>query len=516
MDGAIMKALGVAALAILGLIGSARAADVSLPTTKPAVPAPTNCFASAWTYLDSTAADCPLTYGPFTVYATLDAGLMYNTNGAPWNPAFVNGTQGLISKQSYGSKWLWSPNNINQSVIGIKVSQPIAYGWSLVGTLEAGFDPLSGWLANSQRAQVINNGKGQILQSANGDSSRAGQWDNSQGFLGVSNKTYGTLTFGRVNTLSLDALIAYDAMGAAYAFSPFGFTGAYAGFSDTELARSNTAFKYRGEYSNFRLAGLALVGGYNIGNGSSQMWQGQVGADFPNLYGGTLSLDAIGSYAKDGVNTSLFTGTCAVLKTGPFAGQTGCTDAIPKYYNADDLKATLSNNTGFMLVGKYKWGPWQLFGGWEYFRQANPSDDYPNGFKTIAGYNVPGNILDSKIFPTVWVTTNAYNVNRVENIFWTGVKYAVNDRLDVIGAFYYIEQNNFLAAPAVCTGTGIHISSANCAGSYDTLSFLVDYRPLKRIDLYAGVALSNVYGGLANGYLAAQNIDPTLGVRIKF
>jgi len=30
------------------------------------------------------------------------------------------------------------------------------------------------------------------------------------------------------------------------------------------------------------------------------------------------------------------------------------------------------------------------------------------------------------------------------------------------------------------------------------------------------VALSNVYGGLANGYMAAQNIDPTVGVRIKF
>ena len=45
---------------------------------------------------------------------------------------------------------------------------------------------------------------------------------------------------------------------------------------------------------------------------------------------------------------------------------------------------------------------------------------------------------------------------------------------------------------------------------------MIDYRPVKRIDLYAGVALSNVYGGLANGYLAAQNIDPTVGVRVKF
>ncbi len=55
-----------------------------------------------------------------------------------------------------------------------------------------------------------------------------------------------------------------------------------------------------------------------------------------------------------------------------------------------------------------------------------------------------------------------------------------------------------------------------CAGAYDALSFLIDYRPLKRIDLYAGVSLSNVYGGLASGYLAAQNIDPTVGVRVKF
>jgi hypothetical protein len=155
----------------IGLVGFAHAADV-LPTTKPAPAPPQNCFASVWAYIDSTAADCPLSWGPFTVYATLDAGLMYNTNGAPWSPAFVNGTQGLISKQSNGSKWLWSPNNINQSVIGIKVSQPIANGWSLVGTLEAGFDPISGYLSNSQRSQVMNNGKPLALQSANGDSSR--------------------------------------------------------------------------------------------------------------------------------------------------------------------------------------------------------------------------------------------------------------------------------------------------------------------------------------------------------
>ena len=202
------------------------------------------------------------------------------------------------------------------------------------------------YLSNSQRAQVMNNGKPLVLQSASGDSSRAGQWDNSQFFLGFSNKTYGTLTGGRVNALSLDGLIAYDPMGSAYAFSPFGFTGMYAGFSDTELARSNTAIKYRGQFGNFRVAGLAQIGGYNQGNGSTQMWQGQVGGDIHNLYGGTLSLDFVGSYAVDGALTSNFT------------------TPIPKFYSSNDLKATLSNNVGYLGLAKYTWGPAQLFAGW--------------------------------------------------------------------------------------------------------------------------------------------------------
>jgi hypothetical protein len=41
-------------------------------------------------------------------------------------------------------------------------------------------------------------------------------------------------------------------------------------------------------------------------------------------------------------------------------------------------------------------------------------------------------------------------------------------------------------------------------------------RPVKRVDLYAGVMISNIYGGLANGFQATQNIAPTAGLRVKF
>ena len=72
----------------------------------------------------------------------------------------------------------------------------------------------------------------------------------------------------------------------------------------------------------------------------------------------------------------------------------------------------------------------------------------------------------------VWITSNAYNTNRIYNVFWGGTKYAVNDKLDLIGAVYYGEQNNFSTTP--CTGVGIHTSSASCAGTFDAFSFMID------------------------------------------
>jgi predicted porin len=536
-----MRKLGVALAMTIAAVGAAHAADL-LPTTKPAPPLPPNCFSSIWAYMDSTAADCPLSWGPFTFYATLDLGLAYESNGAAYSPTQPNGVGSFVNKQAYGSKWLWSPNNLSQSVIGIKMSQPLAYGWSLVGTAETGFQPLSFNLANGQRSQVQNNGKAQLLQGFNADSGRSGQWDNSQGFIGISNPAYGTLVGGRVNTLGLDGLISYDVMSSAYAFSPFGYSGSYAGFGDTELSRSETALKYNWNstnllsFMNFHVAGLAQFGSYNQGNASTQLWQGQIGADFPNLFAGnsfagTLSVDAIGGYAENAVNTSNFTGACTVIKSGAFKGQTACSSGIPEFYNGSDLKATLSNNTGVFLLGKYKFAqfPLTISGGWEYIKQADPSSTFPNGFETIGGYSVPGTITGSKLFPTTWISYTTYADNRIANVFFIGAKYAVTSQIDVAAAYYYLEQNNYNSSATPCayanasftapSGNTFVVSRINngaCAGSQDALSFLVDYRPVKRVDLYAGVMISNVYGGLANGYPVTQEIAPTVGLRVKF
>ena len=70
----------------LALIASASAAD--LPTTKSPPPessAP-SCFSSLWDYVKSSVRDCPLRYGPFTLYGTLDGGYGYEQWGTHVGP----------------------------------------------------------------------------------------------------------------------------------------------------------------------------------------------------------------------------------------------------------------------------------------------------------------------------------------------------------------------------------------------------------------------------------------------
>ena len=110
-------------------------------------------------------------------------------------------------------------------------------GWSLIGVLEAGVNPYSGMFANGPRSLADNNARPantSPFQNANFAGSRAGQWDNSQGYLGISNPVYGTLTFGRTNSLALDVTSAYDPV-ASTAFSTLGFSAAFSGFGSSAV-----------------------------------------------------------------------------------------------------------------------------------------------------------------------------------------------------------------------------------------------------------------------------------------
>ncbi len=505
--------------ATVGLASLARAAD--LPTSRAAEQSASrpNCGASLWDWLSASANDCPLTYAGVTLYGALDVGAGYFSQGSAFTPSSDKLVYG-IQKYSTGSRWQPTYNALSTSVIGVKMQENLAGGWSLIGLVEAGVNPYSGMLDNQPRSLADNNARpiGKWpYQTTNFDGSRAGQWDNSQGYVGVMNPVYGAITFGRTNSLSFDALSAYDPV-ASIAFSALGFSNFFPGFGTTETARPNTAFTYRVAYQNFRAAAQAQVGGYAIGNATNGMYQGQLGADF-----GPLSLDGIVSWAKDAVSLSSFSGAnfAELGKTGYWF-----INVNNAYYDPNSvLKATLSNNLGVELLTKYKWNTVTFYGGYIYARLMNPSDDYLTGFPTIAeGIFVPPGYWSKGVYANAAVTANAYNINKVLQTVWTGVRWSVWSNFDLSAGFYYQDQNNYnftvskngVTTSAACTGAGVTISSSKCAGSQSAVSILIDYRPVKRVDVYAGAMLSNVYGGMASGFLRPQNYDPAVGVRVRF
>ena len=153
-----MKKLGVALAIAIASAGAAHAAD--LPTKKEAPTPPPNCMASFWTWLNSTASDCPLSAGPITVYGTIDVGGGYYSSGADRSPV-ADKMAYAIQKYSNASRWQANYNSLSTSVLGIKLKQDLGFlgapGWSLIGVLEAGISPYSGMFNNGPRSLADNN-----------------------------------------------------------------------------------------------------------------------------------------------------------------------------------------------------------------------------------------------------------------------------------------------------------------------------------------------------------------------
>src|SRR5712671_4376919 len=281
----------VLAVAVALCTMDAWAADI-MPLKAPpaaAASAPKPCI-GAWDFIGT---DCQLTWQGITVYGTIDAGVGWQSHGAPFDPRSAVGASYLIQKQNRSPLWSLAPNALSNSTIGIKGTKPIGESFSVVFALDAGFDPYSFRFSNGPGSVAANAGVPQNQATAYSDSSRAGQWFNGQGFVGVSSPSYGTLTVLRQNSLTLDAVLDYDPFGASYAFSPIGFQGITCGGGNTENCRNSTSLKYRVNVGQFRVAALWQFGGYAQNNASDGGYQFQAGGDISTWGKGVLSVDAI-------------------------------------------------------------------------------------------------------------------------------------------------------------------------------------------------------------------------------
>ena len=478
------------------------AADV-VPTgasTATAASAPKPCT-DGWGFI---ATDCQLTWRGITVYGTIDAGFGWQSHGAPWDPRSAVGASYLIQKQNNSALWGPAPNALTNSFIGIKGTEPIGGNVSVVFALDAGFDPYSLRFSNGPGSIAANAGIPQNFATAYSDLSRAGQWFNGQGYVGLSSPTYGTLTVFRQNSLTLDAVFDYDPFGASYGFSPIGFQGITCGGGNTENCRNSTSLKYRVNVGPFRAAALWQFGGYAQNNASNGAYQFQVGGDISTWGKGVLSVDAIYSHVRDSVSLALAPGN-------------NNTNGVPiPPFLPQALTATISDNEAVMLVAKYTNGPLKLFAGYEHIRYAAPSDPQ-TAFTNIAGNFL---CLDCQAFNNTNINNTAFGVNGLDNktfqVMWAGAKYAVTENLDVIGAYYHYIQNSFFGTPAggpaPCFGT----EHSQCAGTFDGISGAVDWRFAPKWDLYSGIMFTQVNGGLAFGFLQRNNIAPTVGLRFRF
>ena len=447
----------------------------SAPPANSAAPARGNYNKAPSTVAD----DGSLTWHGITLYGAIDMGLAYQTHGSPLSNSAGFGLGYLISKNSNKTYFGAAPNAESASNIGIKGNEELLPGLSAVFNLQTSFLPTSGRLSDGLGSIVQNNGLPLTSQTTFADSSKDGQALNTAAWGGLSSPVYGTLTYGRQNSLTLDGVIAYDPMSASGAFSVIGFQGATAGGGDTENARLDNSLKYTVNLGPFR-AGAAAQLSPN-GDGSRNIVQGQVGVDYLGL-----SLDAIVGHVKDAISSAPL--AVGIVPTATQLAQAG----------SGLVAGTVSDNTSLMLLARYGIGPVKLYAGYETIRFVNPTVPLPVGSTIIGGYTL--GTVSNIGFP------NAKDLQ----VFWTGAKYAVRSDVDLIGAYYHEQQNSFGAVS--CSNTLL----ATCSGQLDAFSLVVDYRFAKRFDAYAGAMYSKVANGLASGFLHSNTVDPTAGMRFQF
>lgn len=422
-----------------------------------------------------------LTYLGVTLYGGVDLGVSYQTRGTPLSSQYGPGLEYLISKNSARSQVSVAPNALSYSNIGLRGEEPLVSDLSAVFNVQTQFIPTSGNLANNIGSEVQNNGIALNRQSSNGDSSRAGQAF-QLAYGGLSSRRFGTLTFGRQNTFTLDGVIAYDPLFASNAFSVIGYSGGPAGAGDTEDTRLDSSLKYLVNYGPVHAGAFYQFGGGTSdapnGNGSGSgrnSYQFDVGAEYRGL-----DVDAIYSQMYDAVSASPL--TAAQVATAP----------------AGSLAASISDNKAAMLLAKYRIGKAQLFVGYENILYSNPRDPVAAGSQGLNGY-----VLGV-------VNNRAYVNNKLLQVYWGGVRYAVTKRFSVDAAYYREHQSSY-------SGTGCNSTSLpTCRGDLNAYSLLANYRVTPRFDVYAGAMLSTVSNGLASGFLSNTSIDPTIGGRFAF
>jgi predicted porin len=489
------------------------------------------------------------------VYGNFDMGLLYEPHGDPFAGMAAGPLNYIVEKASNGAYFGVAANLMSTSFIGLRGKQEIGDNLYAVFNLQTLFNPASGMNANGLGAIVQNNGLGQSPQlgtwaNSYGDSSKAGQMFNNAAYFGVSSPTYGTFTMGRQSALSSDLVVNYDSLSGSNAWSLITFEGATGGGGVTENRIYDNSYEYRLNIGPVRLAAEAqLRNGGNSAVGNA--FEGDIGFDYMGL-----SMDFLGGKITDAtsVSTTLTTAQVSLLTNNQLS-TTGNGVGYGINCSLGCMSAVVSDNTVFAVAARYTIGPWKLYGGYEHIQYANPDSPLAPGAFGIGGYNFG------------FANNNFYASNKNLNVFWVGAKYSITPTLDIAAAYYGQRAGYFTVGAGQTGTTGMaayavnpsgaaslatqaaacaqnSAASAGCAGGTDMVSIAIDWRFARHVDLYAGVAWEQKFGGFVNGYMLStangaiaaaggtagcnagvppcnlatrvSNFDPGIGLRYQF
>jgi predicted porin len=371
---------------------------------------------------------------------------------------------------------------------------------------------------------TTNNGLPRASYSETGDGARAGQPFNDEFYGGISSTHFGTITFGRQRALGTDAMLAYDPAGGSYAFSYIGYNGTMAGGGDTEDTRWDDALKYRLGIGPVHFGAM-----YKFANGSggcysaSSTWTAATCTP-EEAHNNAYGFDLGGEYRKLSADVVFqhYNQAISVLNpllgpqspTEPFESTTNSINTNPitgaNLIGTDNTEyGIVTDNSALMGALKYTWNKLKLFGGYEYIWQANPANPLGVGAPAQGDFLLSGvedNNLDSPKRVQVW---------------WTGAKYAIDKKTDITVAWYHQLQHDF-RVPSTCSASAGF--RASCAGTLNEWSLYATHHFTKRFELFAGIAVSDVTGGLGIAiphgpgvpYFYDTNVAPTIGGRFIF
>jgi predicted porin len=469
------------------------------------------------------ASDCPLTWHGITLFGAYDIGVGWVSHGLPESGYNYEG-ESLVNRNGNHPQWLIAPNNLSQSGLGIKGKEEFIQDWFVVFIASTGINPQSGQLANMAATNINNNGIPRSGYSFAGDGARAGQTFNDEFNGGVSSTQFGTLTFGRQRALGTDAMLLYDPAGGAYSFSFIGYNGLMAGGGDTQDTRWDDAVKYRFNYAPVHFGAMyKFVDGRGGCYSGAATWSAtSCVAEQPHnsAYGfdvgaelGKLSADVVFQRVYQAISvlnpllgpqspTQPYQSTVNSINTNQITGANVIDPANSEY-------GIVTDNSAIMAAAKYTWDPFKFFAGYEHIRMTNPSNPLGVGASAQGGYLLSG-VEDDNLDST-----------KIVQVAWGGVKYLLESKTEITLSYYREMQNDF-RVPSTCSPSAGFRSS--CAGNLNEFSLYADHHFTKRFDVYAGLAYSNVSGGLAIAiphgpgvpYYYDSNIAPTIGGRFVF